>query len=125
MRSTPSLTCALLGLLVGACGAGGSGGSADPSTDPLTAAAVVEEGDRVDTRRSDHEEPTHAVPAQPSTRPMIAFTQMPAGDAEDGEGGVVHASSPIAVDLDAHAFPPRALDPVLTVGSLRFVHYGH
>jgi hypothetical protein len=46
-------------------------------------------------------------------------------DAEDGAGHVAPSDRAIAVDLDASRFPPRALDPVLHIGSLRFTHYGH
>ena len=65
------------------------------------------------------------IAAQPSGRSLIALLRIGAGDAEDGAGNVVHAPQRIAVDLDAHAFPPRAFDPVLQVGSLRFAHYSH
>jgi hypothetical protein len=123
MRSTRSLPCALLGLTLAACGGGGSGGSADPSTDSLTAA--VEEGDRVDTRRADHEPELTLPRAQPQAGPAITILRIDGGDAEDGAGNVVHAAQRVAIDLDAHAFPPRALDPVLSVGTLRFVHYSH
>ena len=46
-------------------------------------------------------------------------------DAEDGAGHVAPSDRAIAVDLDASRFPPRALDPVLHIGSLRFTHYRH
>lgn len=58
-------------------------------------------------------------------RASITIARIDAGDAEDGAGNVVHAAQPVAVDLDAHAFPPRALDPVLSIGALRFAHYAH
>jgi hypothetical protein len=127
MRSMPWLPCALLGLSIAACGGGGPEGSADPSTGTLTgpASAEIEDGDRVDTRRRDHEGETTVVAAQPGERPLITFVRASAGDAEDGAGNVVHAPQRIAVDLDAHRFPPRAFDPVLTIGDLRFVHYEH
>ena len=79
----------------------------------------------MDTRRGDHEEPHAAIAAQPSTRAAITITRIDSGEAEDGAGNVNHVEQRIAVDLDAHTFPPRARDPVLQIGRLRFVHYSH
>ena len=42
---------------------------------------------------------------------------------EDGAGRMVAATDPVALDVTAERFGARALDPVLHVGSLRFVHY--
>jgi len=123
---------------------GGGRGSAEPLAESSAAGSsdavsAGEAPDRVDTRRSDHEaapvvqpatpvvQPATPVvqPATPATRPLITISQIGAGDAEDGSGHVVSQAQRIAVDLDARVFPPRALDPVLHVGALRFVHYSH
>ena len=120
---------------------GGGHGSAEPFAESNAAGSsdavsAGEAPDRVDTRRSDHEaapvvppvvQPATPVvqPATPATRPLITISQIGAGDAEDGSGHVVSQAQRIAVDLDARVFPPRALDPVLHVGALRFVHYSH
>jgi hypothetical protein len=61
----------------------------------------------------------------PSARPLLSLHDVSATQAEDGEGGTIAATDPIAFDLDARRFPPRALDPVLHVGALRFVRYEH
>jgi hypothetical protein len=62
----------------------------------------------------------------PAAAPPLALSRLeePA-DAEDGAGGVARSERAIAIDLDALRVPPRALDPVLVVGSRRFVHYLH
>ena len=124
MQRTSWVPRTILALSLAACAGGGTEGGGQ-SPEPLTATSELEEGDRVDTRRSDHEEPVVTVAAQPSTRPAIAISRIEAGDAEDGAGNIVHAAQRIAVDLDARAFPPRALDPVLTIGTLTFHHYSH
>ena len=46
-------------------------------------------------------------------------------EAEDGAGHVAPSERAVAIDLRADDFPPRALDPVLVVGALRFHHYRH
>lgn len=125
MSSRPSLSLGLLALSLCACGGGSSRGGADPSMEPLTTAVVVEEGDRVDTQRSDHEQARTVVAPQPLAAPTMQIVRIGAGDAEDGAGHVVRAADRVAIDLDAGAFPPRALDPVLIVGTGRFVHYSH
>ncbi len=142
MRSAVALSFALVGLSLAACGAGGSGGSpAEPgpvaenartaqSAETAQNAQTVDNAEtaqagRVDTRRADHEAAQVVVAAPPSTRPLVALRALGDGDAEDGAGHLVHGARCVAVDLDARAFPPRALDPVLLVGALRFVHYTH
>jgi hypothetical protein len=42
---------------------------------------------------------------------------------EDGRGAIISASDPVALDVTAERFDGRALDPVLHVGVVRFVHY--
>jgi hypothetical protein len=68
-------------------------------------------------------------PATPSaTRPAgagVTLRAISTDVGEDGHGGTIAARDPIALDLDARRFPPRALDPVLTVGSLRLARYRH
>lgn len=142
MRSAFALSFALVGLSLAACGGGGAGGSggspAEPGPVPGNAPNVqsaqsaqtvdsveTAEAARVDTRRADHEAAQNVVAAPPSARPLVAFRALGAGDAEDGAGHLVRGARCVAVDLDARAFPPRALDPVLLVGALRFVHYSH
>jgi hypothetical protein len=58
-------------------------------------------------------------------RPILALVDVDAREAEDGRGETVAASRPVAIDLDARRFPPRALDPTLHVGELRFLRYAH
>lgn len=132
MRNAVWHTAALVAVIaLVACG--GGRGSAEPSAASSDAVSADDAPDRVDTRRSDHEEaepaaqsttPTTAPTTPPTTRP-ITVSIIGAGDAEDGSGHVVSQAQRIAVDLDARVFPPRALDPVLHVGALRFVHYSH
>lgn len=66
--------------------------------------------------------PTTAVP---DARPLFVAREIDAAEGEDGHGATIPADRPIALELDARRFPPRALDPVLLVGALRFVHYDH
>lgn len=47
-------------------------------------------------------------------------------EAEDGQGQIVAARNPLAVDIRAESWPGRALDPVLSIGqSLQLRHYRH
>ena len=55
----------------------------------------------------------------------MTMSVLPAGEAENDRGERVQSPRPIAIDLDAHRFPPRALDPVLVIGQRRFRHYRH
>ena len=124
MRNAICHTSALVAVIaLVACG--GGRGSVEPSAGSSDAVSAGDVPDRVDTRRSDHEAEPVMQPSTPTTRPLITVSRIGAGDAEDGSGNVVSQAQRIAVDLDARAFPPRALDPVLHVGTLRFVHYSH
>lgn len=69
-------------------------------------------------------EPGAAVPAPPPAALALSRLDGPT-DAEDGAGGVAPSARAVALDLDALRVPTRALDPVLVVGSRRFVHYHH
>jgi hypothetical protein len=122
-----------LALALAACGGGepGSGGSAEA---PL--AATHEPGDEPGSTRASREEaraasapiaatrPEVIVPASSPT-PLLSIARSDAERGEDGRGAIVPAARPVAFDLDARRFPPRAMDPVLHVGELRFVHYEH
>ena len=113
-----------LAALLAACG----GGAGPPSS--ATPAAV--EGDEPGSTRASREaarstETSSESPAAvPEPRAVMTIVVLGAvADAEDGRGARVAATEAVAVDLDARRFPPRALDPVLEVGALRFVHYQH
>ncbi len=69
--------------------------------------------------------PPEPVPSLAQDRPPIAAHLVRAAEGEDGHGNTVEAPNAVAIDLDAHRFPPRALDPVLSIGQLRFTHYSH
>jgi hypothetical protein len=114
-------------LLLSACGAADDG-----------ARASLEEGERDDeagTTRASREGASAAggagttaidPPAAEAPRPsMMLFRLTEPTEAEDGAGHTATSERAVAIDLDASRFPPRALDPVLTVGTLRFVHYRH
>lgn len=58
-------------------------------------------------------------------RPLVRAHAVEAEEGEDGRGDLIPATHAIAIDLDARRFPPRALDPVLHVGELRFTRYSH
>jgi len=67
-----------------------------------------------------------APPAAPRPeRALLTVHPIEASEGGDGAGATVSATQPIAFDLDARRFPPRAADPVLHVGAQRFVHYVH
>lgn len=66
---------------------------------------------------------TPAARVAPS-QPLLALVRLADIEAEDGHGARERTRG-VAFDLDAHAFPPRALDPVLHVGTLALHHYEH
>jgi hypothetical protein len=102
-----------------AMGCAGEGGAARPSA-IVSPAAVGEATQRIDV------EPVLA--ASPEAAPDGALLTIHAtepGMAEDGQGRLAQAPTPVAIDLDGHVFRPRALDPVLTIGPLSFTHYSH
>jgi hypothetical protein len=72
-------------------------------------------------------EPPPAEPAPPMVRrpELLDFQILPAEveRGEDGEGNLVPANDPVAIELTAEDWPGRALDPVLHVGQLHFHHY--
>ncbi len=121
----------LLSVLLSAAACGGS----EP---PPGSSSELEEGERPDepgaTRASreaalatggeDRVAPSEPAPAA-LERPLVRAYPVEIAEGEDGRGNVVAAAQPIAVDLDARRFPPRALDPVLHVGELRFTRYSH
>lgn len=67
--------------------------------------------------------PTRRSPGAAAPRYTLAAAHV--SEAEDGSGAMVPASDPVAVDFDAHDFPPGGFDPVLQVGALRFTRYSH
>lgn len=99
--------------------------------------------DEAGSTRAGREAPSVAVEAAPSVASTESTEAGPSGElsapaplltlsrlegtveAEDGAGHRAPSDRAIAVDLDASRFPPRALDPVLHIGSLRFTHYRH
>lgn len=114
-------------LFLASCGAGEDG-----------TRASLEEGEREDeagTTRASRERASAASgtgstsidpgPAETPRPSMMLFRLTEPTEAEDGAGHTATSERAIAIDLDASRFPPRALDPVLTVGTLRFVHYRH
>ncbi len=81
---------------------------------------------REGTRRADVEAPVVLAPSAAAVdRARVELHTLEPGLGEDGQGHSVQAPAPVAIDLDARTFPPRALDPVLTIGQLRFTHYTH
>lgn len=95
------------------------------------AAAEGRRGDRTTAAGTPDVRAEIAPSARPSARPLFAVTPIEAREGEDGAGGTIPATHPVALDVDARQVPPRALDPVLHVRSvdgrvaLRFVHYEH
>lgn len=90
-------------------------GTSRPAREALTAApGTVEATAGID--------PTAAeVPVPP-----LALTRLTGpSEAEDGAGHASISETAVAIDLDARRFPARALDPVLFVGEMRFIHYHH
>jgi hypothetical protein len=53
----------------------------------------------------------------------FATSRISAARGEDGRGGIIAATDPVALDVTAERFGARALDPVLHVGVVEFVHY--
>ena len=64
-------------------------------------------------------------PPRARTAPRYTLSPVHVDEAEDGSGALVPAADPVAVDFDAHDFPPGGFDPVLRVGTLRFTRYSH
>jgi hypothetical protein len=118
MRRTTTVVWAFF-LALGCAGPSGTGGS----TSAVVSAPAEGEG----VQRADVDHATTPTPpaAIADADALIAIHALPGGEAEDGTGHVVQSSAPVAIDLDAHAFPPRALDPVLAIGQSRFHHYTH
>lgn len=117
----PNRSCLACALVLVACAGETAAGGAASALEPSR--TVEGEG----TRREDVEPaPLAVVPATVVGEGLIAIHgSAEPGLAEDGEGHVVQASAPVLVDLDGHVFPPRALDPILTIGQRRFTHYSH
>ncbi len=73
-------------------------------------------------------------PARPSSAVVAArkpavvelrVTEISASHAENGRGAIVATKRPVALDVVAPSWRGRALDPVLSVGRLRFHKYSH
>ncbi|HJL14745.1 MAG TPA: hypothetical protein RMH99_03760 [Sandaracinaceae bacterium LLY-WYZ-13_1] len=100
-----------------------TGALAEPADEPgatrasREAAMTDEPADRAATA------PRPAPPAE--ARPPLTVHPIDIDEAEDGRGAVVSGVDAIAFDLDARRFPPRAADPVLLLGPLRFTRYTH
>jgi hypothetical protein len=126
----PRLFFAALVLL--GCGAEGRGPTSTGATlaheDERTVEPVVEPGDSVGATRAEREA-ARTRPVEPAAAheesPTMRLSILAPGPAEDGSGRTVQSARPVAIDLDAHRFPPRALDPVLSIGQLRLRHYQH
>lgn len=119
-------TAVVVFLLLSAC----AGGGAPPSTTTTAAGSTDsdEPGATRGSREAAHGDRDIAPSEATAMHRTASFTRVRLGAvaaAEDGLGATVAASAAVAVDLDAHRFPPRALDPVLEVGRLRFRHYTH
>lgn len=93
--------------------------------EPGSTRASREAAREVVPTRSDRVEGEAPVPPATTDRPLVVAHPIDADEGEDGRGATIAATRPVAIDLDARRFPPRALDPVLNVGELRFVHYTH
>jgi hypothetical protein len=115
-------------VLVTACG------GAETPADPQELTESSRDDEPGSTRASrEAAEPLSATdrvaPETPPTivapRPLVTVTPITIAEGEDGQGQLVPARRAVAVDLDARRFPPRALDPVLHVGALRFTRYTH
>lgn len=142
MTRTPTVlvVCALA---LAACGA--ETPPSHPSDEALAERhdVVVEEGDEAGADRGQREASagvtsagvtstgaeTGSTATTPAARvapsqPLLALVRLWDVEAEDGHGGRERTRG-VAFDLDAHAFPPRALDPVLHVGTLALHHYEH
>ncbi|MDQ3034968.1 MAG: hypothetical protein M3Y87_21345 [Myxococcota bacterium] len=131
-----ALPLTLLSVSSGAC----AGRDAPPAS-RTEAIAMHEPGDEPGSTRASREaarapgDPSAAsdttapsspvIPTAPTARPLLSISAIAASEGEDGAGNTVAATRPLALDLDARQVPPRALDPVLHVGALRFVRYAH
>jgi hypothetical protein len=114
----PRTRSIVLAIAIAGCAAGGTNAGAS-----LTEHA--EPGDTVGGTRADRD-PAIVPPDQPAAGTLaITLSVLPAGEAENERGERVQSPRPIAIDLDAHRFAPRALDPVLVIGQRRFRHYRH
>lgn len=58
-----------------------------------------------------------------SVRLGFAASRILTSRGEDGRGALITATDPVALDVTAERFGARALDPVLVVGGVQFVHY--
>jgi hypothetical protein len=112
-------------VLVAACG--GAETPADPQ-------GLTESADEAGSTRASRERAELALsdrvapqpqPAVVAPRRLVTVAPTDAAEGEDGRGNLVPATRAVAVDLDARRFPPRALDPALHVGQLRFTRYRH
>lgn len=124
MRARSAVERVVLAALLSAC----AGGSPPPPSATPAPVEGDEPGATRASREAAHAEPAATVleagaPDAPATFTVTALGAV--ADAEDGMGARVAATDAVAVDLDARRFRPRALDPVLEVGALRFVHYEH
>lgn len=130
----------MLGLVVAMCGCGGSEPPSETSTGELSSrTGVAEREDEPGSTRASREvagegsaietATDHSAASGPGAlaveRPLLTITRSDASRGEDGRGASVPATDPIAFDVDARRFPPRAIDPVLFVGALRFTRYEH
>lgn len=99
-------------------------GTSRPAREALTAAPGTAETGTAEATAGlgdPTEVPTAEVPVPP-----LALTRLTGpSEAEDGAGHASISETAVAIDLDARRFPARALDPVLFVGEMRFIHYHH
>jgi hypothetical protein len=63
--------------------------------------------------------------ARPSPVRRISVHAIDVAEGEDGQGNLVPAVRPVAIDLIADAWTGRGLDPRLVVGDLAFRRYEH
>lgn len=140
MHPRDPLLAALGSLALGSLALGACAGSDAPAPSSTEAIVTHEPGDEPGSTRASREAAraddhpaapaitapsSPVIPTTPIVRPLLSITAIDAREGEDGSGATIAATRPLALDLDARRVPPRALDPVLHVGALRFTRYAH
>lgn len=99
--------------------------TSDPSDEPGSTRASREAAREGDARGAGAVAPGTTSSVAAAARPLLVTRPIDVARGEDGHGATVAAGHAIAFDLDARRFPARAMDPILSVGDLRFVHYAY
>jgi hypothetical protein len=96
----------------------------DEAADRAQPAANGDPGTTTTDPAPDEPLPTTA-PRRDSPVRRVEVHAIDTAQGEDGQGNLVPAVRPVAIDLVADAWTGRGLDPVLALGELEFRHYQH